>query len=588
MDSALSQAAAARLRPVGPLHMPPPAQPLNAVIELSLTGSTSQPEVHLVDSRRNLSWRALMTAAGDRTWHATIRLPAAPTIVTYHFEFADAPPLLEQRQYEGETTPHYGEWFTRPFQIAVYDPARMPADWTQGMVIYQIFPDRFANGEPGNDRLTHGVYGHPPIFKSWGELPEAPPLGRDFFGGDLRGVIAKLDYLVNLGVECLYFNPIFAAPTNHRYEAIDFMQIEPMLGDDAVFDQLIAEAHARGIRVILDAVFNHCSADSVYYQAAQSSRESPYYRWFSFTQWPHNAVGWAGFGFMPEFVECPEMEHYFNGPAGVTAHWLRRGIDGWRADVAPDNSDAFWRGFRLAAESVRPDAYLVAEHWVDSSHYLLGDTFSAAMNYRFTWAVRGFLVLGRLTPSEFDDRLMTWLRDTPPPARHAQMNLLSSHDTDRLLTLCGGDRRKFQQAMAFMLAYVGAPTIYYGDETGLEGSGPEDGRRTMPWDALDAELGAFFKAAIALRRGSPALRTGEVETVVIDDAERAYVFARRAAASVVYAAFNASDADTEIEIVLNEGTTDWRVVLGQAVISAADDQLTVMLPARGFPWLARP
>src|SRR5690606_18498452 len=141
------------------------------------------------------------------------------------------------------------------------DPARMPPDWAQGMVIYQIFPDRFANGDLTNDREAFGVYGHEPLYKAWGDTPEHPPLGRDFFGGDLRGVIDKLDYLAELGIECIYFTPIFASPSNHRYDALDFMSIDPMLGTEADFQELLEKAHARGIRIILDAVYNHCSVD---------------------------------------------------------------------------------------------------------------------------------------------------------------------------------------------------------------------------------------------------------------------------------------------------------------------------------------
>src|SRR5690606_139673 len=149
---------------------------------------------------------------------AEVMMPMDPTIVRYHFEFPDGSRLYELRQDEGSNTPVYGVWRQAPYQIAVYDPARMPPDWAQGMVIYQIFPDRFANGDPTNDREAFGVYGHEPLYKAWGDTPEHPPLGRDFFGGDLRGVIDKLDYLAELGIECIYFTPIFASPSNHRYD----------------------------------------------------------------------------------------------------------------------------------------------------------------------------------------------------------------------------------------------------------------------------------------------------------------------------------------------------------------------------------
>jgi glycosidase len=590
MPSSLSLAAARRLRKRGPFHLPPGAAPIGTVIDMTLENARTQPEIVLTDARRSLSWRVVMDQDAEQPdrWHARLRLPDKPTIITYQFEFGGSRgPLLERRQIEGENRPIYGEWEQLPFKIAVYDPSRMPAEWTQGMVMYQIFPDRFANGDPSTDRAAKGVYGQKPLFKAWGDLPEKPPLGRDFFGGDLRGVIDKLDYLAELGVDCLYFNPIFHAPTNHRYEAIDYLKIDPMLGGEADFDELVEGAHTRGIRIVLDAVFNHCSSDSPYFREARKSRHSPYYRWFEFRQWPNVYASWWGFGFMPEFAESPEVEDFFLGPDGVTAHWLRKGIDGWRVDVAMDNTDEFWRRMRDRVDAVRPGAYMVSELWRDSTHFLLGDSFSATMNYRFAWAVRGFFVYDQLTASEFDDRLQVWMRDTPPPALLAQMNLLDSHDTDRLMTACGSDRDRFKGAVAFQLAYPGAPTIYYGSETGLEGEFAEDGRRTMPWDALDPDLAAFYRQALALRRESPALRHGSVETVVLDDARRLYGFLRRAQGQTAIALFNGSDAPAVITTALDAGAPKrWRDLFADRIVETAAGALTLDVGARGFVWLA--
>ena len=250
MISAISRQAAKRLRPEGAFHLPPGAQPLGAICELVVEDSPLQPEAVITDTRRvtehdePLSWHFYLLPTGTPgQWSATLQVPPEPTILTYRFEFPGSdeaqPPLLEIRQVEGEIKPVYGEYEQHPFKIAVYDPARMPAEWTQGMVIYQIFPDRFANGDPSTDGLMKGVYGHEPQFRRWGERPEYPPLGRDFFGGDLRGVIQHLDYLADLGIDCIYFCPIFDAPTNHRYDAIDYFKIDPMLGTEADFDELI-------------------------------------------------------------------------------------------------------------------------------------------------------------------------------------------------------------------------------------------------------------------------------------------------------------------------------------------------------------
>ncbi|MDX2163005.1 MAG: glycoside hydrolase family 13 protein [bacterium] len=583
----LSTAAARRLRGNGPFHLPPPAAPLGSSVTLTVEDCPQQPEAVITDTRRpNLTWRVALRQVSAGTWTTTIQLPGTPTILTYEFRFADAdtPPLREQRQIEGRNQPIYGEWEARPFKIAVYDADRQPADWTKGMVIYQIFPDRFADGDPTTNRANSGVYGHAPLFKAWGDLPEQPPLGRDFFGGDLRGIIDKLPYLHDLGVETIYLTPIFHAATNHRYEAIDYFKIDPMLGTEADLTELLDKAHARGMKIVLDGVFNHCSADSAYFQNARSSKESPYYRWFTFTNHPDGHQGWWGYGFMPEFVECPEVEAFFNGPDGVAAYWLHKGIDGWRLDVAFDNTLEFWQHFRTRVDAVKPGAYTVSELWIDSTHYFLGDTFNATMNYRFTWLARGFLAYGRLTPTEVDDRVQTFLRDTPPPAVLSQMNPLDSHDTDRILTACGGHGQRAKAVVAFQLAFPGAPMLYYGGETGLEGTAAEDGRRCMPWDALDSDLIGWFKAALAARRDLLPLRLGTYRTVVIDDARGVYAFARAYHQQTVYCAFNRADAPAAVTIPDVRGT--WRDALNGGETIQAAGELSFTLPPYGAAWWA--
>lgn len=601
--SQLSIQNAHKLRVGKPFHLPPPAQPLNSTVTLVLENAPTKtaPVVIFTDVRRSYEWRVMMEPVTEANiegkWQAVVRLPIEMTIIKYHF-VVDEVQVMEYRQVEGHNKPIYGEWTDLEFKIAVYDPAGQPADWTQGMLIYQIFPDRFATSDP-NRTLEHpGVYGKEAVFKKWDELPEAPPIGRDFFGGDLRGVIQKLDYLKDLGVETIYFNPIFEAVTNHRYEAIDFMRIDPMLGTEQDFDDLIREAHARDIKVVLDAVFNHCSSDSIYFDitgkqtsrtgvpGAAQSPTSPYYRWFRFTEWPTEYDGWWGFGFMPEFVEAPEMEDYFLGVDGVTRYWLRKGIDGWRCDVAFDNTPIFWQRFRRAVETERPGAYTVSEEWRDATHYFLGDMFNATQNYRFAWAVRGYLATGELLPSEFDDRLQVWMRDTPAEAIKSQMNQLDSHDTDRLLTVCRGHRERYLQAIAFQLSYAGAPCIYYGNETGLEGAYAEDGRRTMPWDALDEEMVGWFKKAINTRNKSQAIRLGDVETVIIDDDQRVYGFSRQHESETVYAVFNAGDKPATCEIPLGEGAegTFYDLLGVQPDATMAENKLSFELPAFGIVW----
>lgn len=598
MISKISRETARKLRPDSPYHLPPGAQSLNTRVELTLEDATDTPEIVLTDMRRDYTWHVAMEpdASAKNTWRAEIMLPMHPTIISYYF-VVDGEEIYERRQIEGENIPIYGQWHELAFKIPVYDPYRMPAAWTNGMVVYQIFPDRFAKAQSDEQAQAamNGVYGHAPKFMSWGDIPEAPPLGRDFYGGDLRGVIDKLDYLAELGVECIYFNPIFEASSNHRYEAVDFMKIDAMLGTEADFDALIEAAHERNIKIVLDAVFNHCSTDSIYFDingkfdppGAAQSRQSPYYRWFKFTQWPDTFDGWMDLGFMPEFVECPEMEAYFLGEDGVTAYWLDKGIDGWRCDVAFDNTDEFWRRFRDRVDATKPGAWLISEEWRDSSHYLLGDTFNATMNYRFTWAARGFLATDDLKPSELDDRLQKLILDTPPDALHAQMNLLDSHDTDRVLTACNGDRARYKQLVAFLLAYPGAPTIYYGDETGLEGGNAEDGRRCMPWDDIDADLYDYFKRTISAHKASHALRRGDFESVLIDDEQNVYAFGRRTRDEVVYAVFNASAKTASVTVPVDADGVYADLLGSSPDVRAADGALSLELGPRAGVWYSR-
>jgi len=291
-------------------------------------------------------------------------MPVEPTVLRYNFEFADGTTLHELRQSEGRNKPVYGEWVQRQFQIGVYDPQQMPARWTHGQVFYQIFPDRFAKGNPSANHIQRRVYGQNALYLDWSDKPEHPPKGRDFYGGDLRGVIHKLDYLADLGVDCIYLCPIFESPSNHRYDALDFFKIDPLLGNEQDFEELVEKAHARKIRVVLDAVFNHCSSDSKYFNGgahygrdvgAAQTKQSPYYRWFNFKKWPSDYDGWMGLRHMAEFVECPEVEQFFFGSDGVGIYWLKKGIDGWRTAVTRWITDEFWRRFRRAVRAVNPE-----------------------------------------------------------------------------------------------------------------------------------------------------------------------------------------------------------------------------------------
>ncbi|PZR96613.1 MAG: hypothetical protein DLM69_10760 [Candidatus Chloroheliales bacterium] len=584
----ISLAAARQVRGGTLPHVPPPAAPLSTRVRLELVADEdSYPEAVFTDPRREHGWRVALTEGkSPGHWYTEILLPQEPTLLHYHFVLADGTILRERRQNEGVEQPLFGVWQEQDFHIAVYQPASPPPDWVRGQVVYQIFPDRFARGDAENIHKGGNTYQHPTLYLDWDAPPEHPPRGRDFYGGDLRGVIGKLDYLKALGITCIYFTPIFASPTNHRYDALDYLKIDPRLGTEDDLRELIARAGERGIRILLDGVFNHCSKDSIYLTAARADKLSPYYRWFNFSNWPDEWVGWVGVKTMPEFVECPEVEEFFFGNDGVAQHWLSYGIAGWRTDVTPWMSDEFWARFRHAVRRAYPEAYLVAEDWGDATPRLLGTSFDATMNYRFGYSVVGFAA-GRLSPAELDDRLETLRRDTPPANFHAQLNLIGSHDTARALTTLGGSAQRLMLAAAFQLAYPGVPMIYYGDEAGSEGSYAEGGRRPYPWGAADERLLDFYKRAINARRQSAALSYGDVRTVWLDE-RGGYGFVREVDGEMVIALFNSSASPLRAAVALAADALagQWQDLLGGLPATiATDGVLSVTVPPFGAAWL---
>lgn len=599
-DETLSLASAKRLRGGLRPHVPPPSSPTSTWVRIEFEGGPdAYPEAVFTDPRREHGWRvALSWDGGANLWQADVLLPQEPTVLTYHFVMRDGSTLRERHQVEGEVEMLYGVWEEREFQVAVYDPNDTPPAWLPGTIFYQVFPDRFAQSDPANVRKGGTAYGQEPLYLDWDDKPEHPPKGRDFFGGDLRGVIDKLDYIAGLGVTCIYFTPIFASPSNHRYDATDYSLVDPRLGTEDDLRELIREAKARGVRVLLDGVFNHCSSDSIYFQEAVRSKESPYYRWFDFVHWPERWVGWLGMKHklttlgvktMPEFVECPEVEEFFFGEGGIALRWLSLGTAGWRTDVTPWMTHEFWRRFRRAVRRSYPDAYLVAEDWASVPQRLVGDSFDATMNYGLGFSILGF-ANRKLSAAELDDRLETRRRDTPPASFHAQMNILGSHDTPRVLHKVEGSKERLVFANALLLAYPGAPMIYYGDEAGVEGSYAEDGRRPYPWGREDPQLLAFYRTAINARRDSAALGKGDVATAWIDD-RGGYGFIRTHGEERVLALFNNGDTALEAAIPVGDNVPDGESVDVLSLLPAAriaGGTLYASIPALGAAWYRLP
>lgn len=392
-------------------------------------------------------------------------------------------------------------------------------DWVPDTVMYQIFPDRFYNGDPRND---------PPGTQPWGGAPTRD----NFFGGDLEGIIKKLDYIADLGVNAIYLNPIFKAGSNHKYDTYDYFSIDASLGDDSTFDRLVKEAHDRGIRIILDGVFNHCGVGFPPFQdLLKNGASSRYKDWFIPYDLPirmepfPNYATCGGVAFLPKLNHHnPEVEAFIQQ---VALYWLSRGIDGWRLDVAYEIPPHFWRRFRKVIKKLYPNAYLVAEEWRDPSPLLQGDMFDGATHFELRRLLLDFFVADALCAESFARALENLRRRLPSRAEWGMLTFLENHDTPRIFTLCKRDVKLVILLYVFILTYPGVPLIYYGGENGMEGADDPDCRRPMVWDEREwnVELRETLKKLIWLRRNEEVLRRGRFEVGYVND--RIFTYYRR-------------------------------------------------------------
>ncbi len=388
------------------------------------------------------------------------------------------------------------------FSLAYYNSFQLPflnrADilpvvpWLKSAVFYEIFVDRFKMGDEGKDTSY--------IDLPWGEIPKP----KSFSGGDLAGILQKLDYLQNLGVTALYLTPIFTSVSNHKYDISNYYEIDPHFGDKETFRTLVKEAHARGIRIVLDAVFNHCSERLPEFQdVVKRGRESPYFDWFLVQGDRIEGDNYEYFGvcrYMPKLnTSNREVRKYLIDAA---LYWIREfDIDGWRLDVADEVSHDFWRHFREAVKEQKEDCVILGENWHDSYPFLRGDQFDGIMNYAVTKACLDYFANGTLDAEGFSRRLAgLYVRNTEQVNR-MMLNLLDSHDTHRFYTLAGKDEDKLISALAVIFLHTGAPCVYYGTEVPLEGGYDPDCRRCMDWRTEESptEIGKAIRALSRLR-----------------------------------------------------------------------------------------
>ena len=501
------------------------------------------------------------------------------------------------------------------WQLTVYEDTGTP-DWFGRGVTYQIFPDRFRRtGTPD----VSGMVGRRWLHESWDDQPVFRPdedgqiTNRDFFGGSLAGITEKLDYLQSLSVTTLYLNPIFEAASNHRYDTADYRAIDPLLGDEETFRTLCREAHKRGMRVMLDGVFNHTGSRSRYFNAdgfypelgAAQSQDSPYYDWYSFHPWPTDYDAWWGVKTLPAVNEQrPAYRQFiFKGEDSVVRHWLRCGADGWRLDVADELPGDFIAGIRRAMEDEKPDAYLLGEVWEDGSNkiaysqrrrYLLGRETHGLMNYPFRTALLRWL--GGGDAADFRDSMETLRAHYPPAAFYGAMNFLGTHDTPRILTLLGADhvpaakeeraayalspaqlaRGKARLRLAGMLLYgfPGSPTLFYGDEAGMQGFEDPLNRGAFPWGREDAALLDFFRTLGRLRTQRLSLQEGSLAYVYAQGG--GLVIAREHEGETTLIALNAGDET--LTLTLPWGASIASDALTGQQFLVAGGQLRVSLP----------
>ena len=501
------------------------------------------------------------------------------------------------------------------WQLTVYEDTGTP-DWFGRGVTYQIFPDRFRRtGTPD----VSGMVGRRWLHESWDDQPVFRPdedgqiTNRDFFGGSLAGITEKLDYLQSLSVTTLYLNPIFEAASNHRYDTADYRAIDPLLGDEETFRTLCREAHKRGMRVMLDGVFNHTGSRSRYFNAdgfypelgAAQSQDSPYYDWYSFHPWPTDYDAWWGVKTLPAVNEQrPAYRQFiFKGEDSVVRHWLRCGADGWRLDVADELPGDFIAGIRRAIEDEKPDGYLLGEVWEDGSNkiaydrrrrYLLGRETHGLMNYPLRTALLRWL--GGGDAAEFRESMETLRANYPPAAFYGAMNFLGTHDTPRILTLLGAEhipaakeeraafalspaqlargRAKLRLAGMLLYGFPGSPTLFYGDEAGMQGFEDPLNRGTYPWGQEDTGLLDFFRALGRLRKERRSLQSGSLTYIYAQGG--GLVITREHEGETTMVALNAGDEVLTLTLPWPRGTAEDGLT-GQRFL-AVNGQLRLSLP----------
>jgi cyclomaltodextrinase / maltogenic alpha-amylase / neopullulanase len=481
------------------------------------------------------------------------------------------------RGFHSSPSSDIGDYFCFPFLNKI-DVSSTPK-WVKNTVWYQIFPERFANGNKDSD---------PEGTLDWASTEPTPD---NFFGGDLEGVIEKIPYLKELGISGIYFTPIFTAHSNHKYDTINYLEIDPQFGTKETLKELITKCHDNGIRVMLDAVFNHSGFYFPPFQDVLKNGENSIYKdWFHTYEFPlqtepvPNYDTFAFTPYMPKLnTENKEVKEYL---LEVGRYWVKEfDIDGWRLDVANEIDHHFWREFRKEVKSIKPELYILGEIWHDSMPWLQGDQFDAVMNYPFTTNLLKLFAKKTISPKQFVENMTTVLHMYPQNVNEVNFNLLGSHDTARVLTECGEDLNYTKQLFSFLLTFIGTPCIYYGDEIGLTGGEDPGCRECFPWEKekQNLELLEHVKKLISLRKRHPLLANEGILSFLSPELNESCI------------AFTKSNGIDTIIIILNcaENTTRYHLpfdlkgrklidLLNEKDFAADSDSIDVELPGLGL------
>lgn len=463
------------------------------------------------------------------------------TRVCYYFCLDDGieKQYFYSRGFCGEINCHRTEYFQFPY-IRREDIHAIP-EWAKEIVMYHVFPDSFASEKRGLNRQGQNTF-----------FNDAPSVSH--LGGTLNGIRENMDYLKEMGINCIYLNPIFAANSYHKYDTIDYFEVDPCFGTKDDLKALVTCCHENGIRILLDGVFNHCGPDFFAFRdVLKNGDKSKYYSWFYQMPVPvkyQDPPNYEAFAYVKEMPKLntgnPEVADYL---CKVGTYWIEEAdIDGWRLDVANEINHDFWRQFRKAVRAVKKDCFLIAEIWEDSNVWLLGDQFDSSMNYTFSYLCKDFFAARTIKASEFDEQINKMIMRYPRQVSLAQMNFLDSHDVARFLSYCKGERSRLQLAFFYLFMGVGIPSVFYGDECYLTGTTELEYRAAMDWDRVLKQKTADFATWIRFRKEHKALIYGDYKTVHTDDAHGLYVFSRSYQEETLLVCLNNSDHTQELDL----------------------------------------